>query len=287
VTGTLPLDGLTVGVTADRRADQQIGLLERRGAHVWWGPVLQSVDLSRDGRLRDVTRSLIEHPPDVLVLLTGQGTSWWFDAADAAGLGVGLRSALRATTVLARGPKAASAAKRAGLAVAWQAEREVVAEVIDHLAPLAPGRDVAVQLDGADDAGTVAAIAELAGRPCLPVPVYRWELPSDPAPAHRLIAGIVAGEVDAVTFTASPAVRHLAELAAGIGALDDLDRAFRERVRPVCVGPVCSATARERGWRHVIEPDRYRLVPMVDALVEAVAPGHAGEPHAGPGTGTG
>jgi uroporphyrinogen-III synthase len=276
VTEDLPLAGITVGVTADRRADQQIGLLERRGAIVRWGPVLQSVDLSRDVALAEVTRSLVASPPDLLVLLTGQGTSWWLDSADHAGLGDRLRAALERTTVLARGPKAASAAKRGGLAVAWQAEGEVVADVLDHLAPIAPGRSIAVQLDGADDAATLAAVSDLAGRPCQPVPVYRWELPSDPGPAHDLIRRIVAGEVDAVTFTASPAVRHLAELADGLGLGAEVDRAFAERVRPVCVGPVCSATARQRGWRHVVEPDRFRLVPMVEALVDAAASGRIG-----------
>lgn len=273
-----PLAGTTIGVTADRRADQQIGLLERRGATVRWGPVLQSVDLSRDQRLLAVTRSLIDQPPDVLVLLTGQGTSWWLDAADAAGVGPELRRGLQATTVLARGPKAAGAAKRGGLQVAWQAEAEVVSAVLAHLAPIAPGRLVAVQLDGADDAATLAEVGDLAGRPAVAVPVYRWELPHDRAPAHQLIDGIVAGELDAVTFTASPAVRHLAELAGELGVAQQLDAAFAGPVRAVCVGPVCSGTARERGWRHIIEPDRYRLVPMIDALAAAAADGRLARP---------
>jgi uroporphyrinogen-III synthase len=271
-----PLSGITVGVTADRRAGQQIDLLRRRGAQVRWGPVLQSVDLTRHGPLLEVTASLVERPPDVLVLLTGQGTSWWLDAADGAGLGADLRRALGSTAILARGPKAASAARRAGLVVAWQAEREVVADVLDHLASVAPGRTVAVQLDGASDADTLDAVAALAGRAAVPVPVYRWELPADRAPAHRLVRAVVAGQVDAVTFTASPAVRHLAELAAELGLAAELDEAMAGRVRPVSVGPVCSATARDRGWRRIIEPERHRLVPMVDALVRAVLDGRAG-----------
>lgn len=265
-----PLAGMTVGVTAERRADQQIGLLERRGATVRWGPVLRSIDLSEDQVLRQMTRRLIDEPPEVLVLQTGQGTSWWFDAADAQGLGDPLRAALRDTTVLVRGPKAASAARRAGLHVAWQAPTEVVSEVVEHLAQREIAGPIAVQLDGSDDRETLDAIEDLTGRACIPVVVYRWELPVDRAPALALIDGIVSGDVDAVTFTASPAIRHLALLADSAGLLAPLDAAFMGRVRPVCVGPVCAASARERGWQQVIEPQRARLVPMIDALVEAV-----------------
>lgn len=265
-----PLAGMTVGVTAERRADQQIGLLERRGARVQWGPVLRSIDLSEDPVLRQMTRALIDEPPEVLVLQTGQGTSWWLDAADAQGLGDPLRAALRKTTVLVRGPKAASAARRSGLQVAWQAPTEVVSEVVEHLAQRNIAGPIAVQLDGSDDRETLEAIEDLTGRPCIPVAVYRWELPIDRTPALALIDAIVTGGVDAVTFTASPAVRHLALLADLAGVLAPLDAAFSGPVRPVCVGPVCAASARERGWQQVIEPDRARLVPMIDALVDAV-----------------
>lgn len=265
-----PLAGLTVGVTAERRAEQQIRLLERRGADVRWAPVLRSIDLSEDHHLRSVTAQLVAQPPEVLVLLTGQGTTWWLEAADAAGSGNELRRALRGVTVLARGPKAAGAAKRAGLEVSWQAGDEVVSEVLDHLRVHGSGRSVAVQLDGADDADVLASVEAVTGRRATGVPVYRWDLPVDREPALDLVRAIVDGRIDAVTFTASPAVRHLAQLAGSIGQLDALDRAMAGPVRPVCVGPVCSTAARQRGWRGIVEPERFRLVPMIDALVEAV-----------------
>lgn len=266
-----PLAGLTVAVTAERRADQQIGLLERRGATVRWAPVLRSIDVSEDEGLRQLSVRLVDEPPEVLVLQTGQGTTWWLDAADAHGLGEPLRHALRHTTVLVRGPKAASAARRNGLPVTWQAPNEVVSEVVEHLARLGVTGTVAVQLDGSDDRETLEAVEALTGRPCLPIVVYRWELPADRAPALALVGAVIAGEVDAVTFTASPAIRHLAELADSVGLLEPLDAAFAGRVLPVCVGPVCAATARARGWQRVVEPSRPRLVPMVDALVDAVS----------------
>jgi uroporphyrinogen-III synthase len=46
-----PLAGWRVGVTADRRADQQIEALRRRGADVVHGCTMRTLDLSDDARL--------------------------------------------------------------------------------------------------------------------------------------------------------------------------------------------------------------------------------------------
>ncbi len=271
-----PLHGVVVGVTAERRADVQVGLLEQRGAQVVRGPVLRTVDLSEDPALLGATRATIADPPDVLVVQTGQGLTWWFEAADAAGMGVDLRRALRSTRVLTRGAKATSAARRLALDVDWQAPGEVIDQVIGHVAGLDGVARLVVQLDGADDADVLAALASAIGDGAVvAVPVYRWTLPTNPGPALDLVRRVVGGSVDAVTFTASPAVDNLARLAATIGLADALDGAFAGPARAVCVGPVCSATARRRGWRDVIEPERPRLVAMVDALAARWAPSGA------------
>ena len=47
-----PLEGWRVGVTADRRVDQQVEALWRRGADVVRGCTMRTVYLSDDPRLR-------------------------------------------------------------------------------------------------------------------------------------------------------------------------------------------------------------------------------------------
>ena len=61
-----PLAGWRVGVTADRRADQQVDALRRRGADVVHGCTMRTLDLSDDARLLEVSRALIDQPPDTL-----------------------------------------------------------------------------------------------------------------------------------------------------------------------------------------------------------------------------
>ena len=61
------LAGWRVGVTADRRADDQLDLLRRKGAEVLHGPTMRIVPLSNDARLASVTRELLADPPAVVV----------------------------------------------------------------------------------------------------------------------------------------------------------------------------------------------------------------------------
>ena len=101
--------------------------------------------------------------------------------------------------------------------------------------------------------------------------IYRYALPDDVGVIDRLIDDVIAGSVDAVTFTSSPAIRHLRSIASESGRLTELDAAFAGKCRPVVVGPVCAATAAAASWVGVIEPATARLIPMLDAVAEAFA----------------
>ena len=80
-----------------------------------------------------------------------------------------------------------------------------------------------------------------AGAEVVPVPVYRWELPEDVDPVRRLVAQIVVGTVDAVTFTSAPAASALLAVAEELGQRAQLVAALRDRVLAVAVGPVAAA----------------------------------------------
>ena len=89
-----PLADWRVGVTADRRADQQADVFRRRGAEVVVGTTMRILDLSDDDRLLAASRSLIDDPPATTGLQTGMGLTMWLDAMDAVGIGDDLRRAL-------------------------------------------------------------------------------------------------------------------------------------------------------------------------------------------------
>jgi uroporphyrinogen-III synthase len=266
------LAGRRVGITADRRWQAQAELLEKLGAEVVHGPTLRTVDLSQDAALRRATENLIDRPPDYLVASTGMGITMWFDAADSWGLGEPLTAALGGGMIIARGAKATSALRRRGFEVAWAAPGETMDEVIDHLSSLgADSGRVALQLF---DPGGHPSTAALAARcpDLVEVPVYRWLLPEDPAPAQRLIEETCAGVIDAVTFTSQPAVHHLFRMALGVGLADGLRDACNTTVLPVCVGPVCADAAGAEGVTRSVWPDPPRLAAMIRLVATRLGP---------------
>jgi Molybdopterin oxidoreductase/Uroporphyrinogen-III synthase HemD/Molybdopterin oxidoreductase Fe4S4 domain len=137
------LRGFTVGITADRRSDEQAALFERLGASIFHGPAIRTLPLGAEGPLRAATETVIATPPDVLIANTGLGIRSWLGAADSWDLGGPLIEALHSARIYARGPKASGAAHQAGLAVVARAATERLRDVVDLVLPeMAPGRRV-------------------------------------------------------------------------------------------------------------------------------------------------
>lgn len=264
------LTGHTIGITGHRRWEEQAEMLTRRGAQVVHGPVMHTTLLhDSDATLRATEQALVAQP-HVVILTTGIGTRSWFAAAESAGLDGALRTAGATATVLARGPKARSAAIGAGLEVDWQASGETSAEVLHHVAGLdVAGRRVVVQRDGGDP--LLADGIRALGAEVVDVPVYRWHQPESATPAVRLIEAACAGRLDAVTFTCAYAVGNTFALAPDP---DALRAALAGPGVAVAVGPVCAAALRRHGVDRVVEPVRARLGAMVKALVAALEARH-------------
>jgi uroporphyrinogen-III synthase len=262
---TAALAGYTVGVTADRRRDELAGLLESRGARVVLAPALRIVPIADDAELKAATRACLDHPPDIVLVNTGIGMRGWLEAAEGWGLAEPLRAALARAYLIGRGPKARAAIRSAGLRDQWSPEGESYEEVLDHLTARGiAGLTVALQLHGESQPEYTEGL-EAAGARVIEVPVYRWAPPTDPAPLARLVDLITGHLVDAVTFTAAPAVNALLR-AAGPGS-DALLDALRAHVLVACVGPVTAAPLR----RHdvpIVAPSRARLSALVRAIVD-------------------
>jgi uroporphyrinogen-III synthase len=263
---SVPLLGAVVGITADRRREEQAMLLQRHGARVVHGPVIRTVPLADDQRLKRATEELIARPPQVVLLATAIGTRGWFSAADAHGLGDALHQTLRGVDVAARGPKALGAAVSHGLTVTMRAESERSSEMVAHVASTYPrGVRVAVQLDGDGGSSLPDSLREI-GADVVEVPVYRWTLPVDPLPGQRLVEAVAERRLDAVTFTSSPAVTNFLRVADDLDLRDRVHEALAGPVVAAYVGPVCAETATKAGLSTPVVPERARLGPLVQAL---------------------
>ncbi|MBW1603215.1 uroporphyrinogen-III synthase [Streptomyces sp. JJ66] len=260
-----PLDGFTVGVTAARRAEELIALLERRGATVQHAPALRILPLADDTELLSATQRLLATPPDTVIATTAIGFRGWVEAAHGWALGEDLLAVLGRAELLARGPKVRGAIRAAGLSERWAPASESLAEVRERLlAEGVKGRRIAVQLHG-EPLSDFSQTLRDAGAEVIPVPVYRWLPPEDPGPLDRMVDAVTARTLDAVTFTSAPAALSLLTRARERGLGDALLEALRHDVYAACVGPVTAAPLAAHGVP-TEAPERFRLGPLVQLL---------------------
>ncbi|MGQ0837654.1 uroporphyrinogen-III synthase [Actinokineospora sp.] len=264
-----PLAGYTVGVTAARRADELGALMERRGASVLYGPAIRIIPLADDSDLLAATTSLLRGPVDVAVATTGIGFRGWIEAAEGWGLGPQLVEVLRTADLLARGPKAKGAVRAAGLVETWSPESEASPELLDYLLRSGvDGKRIVVQLHG-EPLREFVDILRAAGAEVVEIPVYRWTGPADSGPLERLIDAVLAGQIDALTFTSAPAAASVLETADRLGRLDPLLAMLRDRVLVVGVGSITAGPLVRLGIP-VTQPDRARVGALVRELAVAL-----------------
>jgi uroporphyrinogen-III synthase len=260
------LSGVTIGVTAERRAGEFIGALERNGATVYHAPMIHIVPLPDDTTLRAATESVLAQGIDILAVTTGAGFRGWIEAAEGWGLCGRLLTTLHRARIFTRGPKGKGAVRGRGLAEEWSAPEESNRQLFGHLREIGlSGSRVAVQLHGLPLPEHTQALAE-AGARLIEVQPYRWEWPADMNPAHRLLDGVLDRRVQALAFTSAPATANLLSLARQRGSYDKLLRALQSDVVCACVGPVTAAPLTAVGVP-TLQPERQRLGALVKLLV--------------------
>ncbi len=265
-----PLLGVSVGVTSDRRSDDMIASLTRKGARVVHAPTMRIVPITEDEQLLADTRDVIADPPDDVLVTTGIGLRGWVEAADAAGLAEDLLAVLGRARILARGPKATGVVRANGLREAWSAASEQTAEAVQHMVDEGvAGRSVVVQLHGAADEHQLEPLVA-AGARVRGVAVYRWLPPDDPEAVQRMVDLVAGGRLDAVTFTSAPGAVALLDAAAAAGRREQVLRAFGDGVVACAVGDVTAEPLRAAGVDPLV-PDRWRLGALLRTLTEHLA----------------
>ncbi|GAB4099103.1 uroporphyrinogen-III synthase [Sinomonas halotolerans] len=267
------LKGFRVGVTSHRRSEDLIEALTRRGARVLHAPALTIAPVEQDLGVIEDTQRLIAARPDLVIVTTAYGLRRWTEVADAAGLGEELHSALDASAVYVRGPKARGAVRAAGLSDSGISPDETTASLVDLILEAHGGRldgkTVGVQLHGFTDRIQLARLRD-AGAELVTVTPYRWVRPDGGDRLEALITAVCAGELDVVTFTSAPAVDALFSTAHELGAYDALLAALRGPVATAAVGPVTAAPLEAVGLRPWV-PERYRMGALVKLVTDRLA----------------
>lgn len=270
-TSVASLGGRRIALTEARRATELARLVEKLGGVPYSAPAVREVARRDLGPAHAAIDRIIDGDVDVVVFLTGVGTTALFDLAATRGLREPLLRALAGTVVAARGPKPSTVLRAAGVRLDVTPGDPTSDAVLAALVARGlRGRTVAVQLYG-DEATVLTDGLTAHGANVLEIPLYEWALPEDIAPLERLVADVCAGRVDVVAFTSSPQIRHVFTVAERLGRSVELAHALDHVVTTAVVGPLCAASLAERGVKAAIHAPKGTMGALVHSIAEALS----------------
>jgi len=250
-----PLAGRRIAVTRAReQAGDLVRELEALGAEVVAAPTIRIARLTDLAALR---AALTRVPPyDWIVFTSQNAVQVVCDRLPEWGLS---SNAVARTLVAAIGPATAEALVRRGVVPDLVPDRFVAEAVVSALAARGEVLGKTVLLPRAREARdalpdglrALGALVDV-------IPIY--ETVHETGDGGGLAAEILAGTIDAVTFTSSSTVRGFVELVGEPVAASG-------RFAAAVIGPITAGTARELGIAVAIEARDYTVPGLVSAIV--------------------
>lgn len=266
---TAGFNGFTVVSFESRMAAEMTRLIERHGGTPLVAPALREIPLEDNSAAVRFGEHLMTHGLDVLVLMTGAGTSALFEILESRYAKREVAAALKHTVLIARGPKPVAALKKLGFQPTFTVpEPNTWMDVISTLDTSRPvkGLRVAVQEYGVSNRDLLEGL-EQRGAQVTPVPIYRWALPEDTAPMQHALSQILAGQVQVMLITNAVQCDHLMQLAEQERQTEPFKRAC-EKLVVASIGPTASERIRSHGLSVDFEPSHGKMGILVKETSE-------------------
>jgi len=256
-----PLDGVRVAIIENRFPEKLAQLLERQGAAVYSCPLLRETPVEHVENARQFMRLCETTTVDYIIFYTGVGVDFLFRAQDKPAV-------IARSKIIARGPKAVNALRKAGIADLVSADSPTTEGILRTLSrENLQGKSFLVQLYGQENLELRSGL-EAKGARVTGISLYHYEEASNTDAVSELIRKIVRREVDAILFTNGPQARFLLQSAAEMNLRAELLKKLNENVTVVSVGEVTSRSLREVGIPPRVVPAEPKMGPMVKALAD-------------------
>ena len=266
---TIGFNGLTVAAFESRMAVEIARLIERQGGQPLVTPALREIPLDDNSAALKFGVKLTTERVDLLILLTGVGTTALFDLLKTRYPWSSIVAALKETALVARGPKPVAALKALGLQPTLTVpEPNTWIDLISTLDEYRPvkGLRVAVQEYGVSNLDLLEALKQR-GAEVFPVPIYRWALPEDLAPLRQALDKIIAGKVSVLLITNAAQVDHVMEVLEKDGKVEPFLTALKKIV-VASIGPTASERLRHYEWPIDLEPSHAKMGVLVKETSE-------------------
>lgn len=261
--------GLTVAAFESRMATEITRLIERCGGRPLVAPAVREIPLEDNRAAQEFGVRLMAGQIDLLIVLTGVGTTVLLDLLRTRYPWTSIVEALKGVAIIARGPKPVAALKTVGLqASVTVPEPNTWVDLISALDQYRPvkGKRVAVQEYGVSNPDLLQAL-EQRGAEVFPIPIYRWALPEDLGPIRHALDEIIAGRVHVILITNAAQVDHAMRVLEQDGKVEPF-RAALQKIVVASIGPTASERLRHHNWPADLEPSHPKMGILVKEVSE-------------------
>ena len=261
--------GLTVASFESRMATEMSRLIERYGGQPLVAPVLREISLENNSVVHEFGARLMAGRVDLLILMTGIGTTTLFDLLKMRYSWETIAAALKDTAIIARGPKPVVALKKLGLQATLTVPEpntwhDIIRTLDEH--PPVKGLRVVVQEYGVSNPDLLQAL-EQRGAEVFQVPIYKWALPENLGPMRHALDEIIAGRVHVILITNAAQVDHVMKVLEQDGKVD-LFRVALEKLVVASIGPTASERLHHHSWPVDFEPSHPKMGILVKEVSE-------------------
>ncbi|HSL05982.1 MAG TPA: uroporphyrinogen-III synthase [Nitrospiraceae bacterium] len=269
---TVGFNGLTVAAFESRMAVEIARLIERHGGNPLVTPALREIPLDDNSAALKFGIQLTTERVDLLILLTGVGTTALFDLLKTRYPWTSIVTALKQTALVARGPKPVAALKAFGLQPTLTVpEPNTWVDLVSTLDEYRPvkGLRVAVQEYGVSNPDLLEALKQR-GAEIFQVPIYRWALLENLEPLRQALDKVIAGEVPVLLVTNAAQVDHVMQVLEKDGKVESFRTALKNMV-VASIGPIASERLRHHEWPIDFEPSHPKMGFLVKEMSEQTA----------------
>lgn len=253
-----PLLGKGVVVTRSReQASDLVRTLTDMGACAWEFPTIEVAPLEDTAPVREALGRLSCF--DWLVFTSVNGVKHFWHELNAMALDA---RALGGLKVAAIGPATAQALAERGIRADFVPEKYIAESVVEGLLALQIGGRKVLIPRAAKAREVLPEELAKAGALVEVLPVYETRLAQqDP---EEVIAAIEEGEIHYLTFTSSSTVDNFFSVVPA-----ERIKALRDRLKIACIGPITAATLGKHGFTPDVQPEKYTIPALAQALTEA------------------
>jgi uroporphyrinogen-III synthase len=281
----LSLKGLTVAITASRRALELAHLITNFGGIPYLSPTVgieSNMDKSKEAE--EFIKKITEDKLDYVIFMTGPGVYSLMSAAKKLQMESNVIEALKQTIVIARSLKPKIALANYGIKTNIIPDENTADGIANMLKSSdVQGKKIGVLWHGSyypilrnEMSAAGAKIFECStytysfdlkesGAKILKEMGFNYVYP-DQDKVIKLIEAINKGDIQVITFTSPPSARDLFKIAESIRMKEPLQLSLNNNVIVVAIGPSTKKALEEYTIQVDVMPQIYKMGPMVKAL---------------------